>query len=335
MASSILIKQLNKKRVREELRAMRESTIFTLSQKTALSVVTVKSALEEMTESGEVFPWHTVPSGGGRPSMLYQYQPHFRHALVIYGFQKNEGNLIRALVIDLYGECVWRREAVVRDVQPDSFCPHIEEALREVPNVGVIGFGLPGVEENGVITVNDYHQLVGLDFLDFYQRKYDLPVIYLNDVNAAVKGCKAAYKELKCLVGIYFPRIYGPGAGMVIGGEVHTGAHNYAGEIDRLLPDVDWMHMDYNDTQAVCGAIARLLAIYCRVLAPDRFILYGDFFRDEHASLIRSGTEELLGSRYGVNIAVSTAFEKDFEQGMILAVLQKTDETLFSAKGWL
>ncbi len=335
MANTILIRELNKKKIREELKAMRESTIFTLSQKTGLSMVTVKAALNEMTESGEVFPWHTVPSGGGRPSMLYQYQPHFRHALLIYGFQKNEGNLIRALVVNLYGECAWRQETVVQDVQPESFCPLIEAALQRFPNLAVIGFGLPGVEENGIITVNDYEHLVGVAFTEYYQQKYSLPVIYLNDVNAAVKSRGAASPDTGCLVGIYFPRLYPPGAGMVIRGEVHTGAHGFAGEIGGLFPDIDWVRMDYGEQQAVRGAIARMLAIYCRIAAPDRFVLYGDFFRDEDAARIRSVTEKLLGNRYSVDVSVSAEFERDFEQGMILAALGRIDETLFSSEGWV
>ena len=308
---------------------MRESTIFTLSQRTKLSVVTVKSTLEEMIESGEVFPWHTISSGGGRPSMLYQYQPHFCHALVIYGFQKNEENLIRALVVDLYGECRWRKEAIVPDVQPESFFPYIEEALSQFPTTAVIGLGLPGVEENGIITSNDYNRLVDLPFVDFYQQKYDLPVIFLNDVNAAVKGCGIDHTKMKCLVGIYFPRTYPPGAGMIIGGEIHMGAHNYAGEIGWLLPDIDWSRLDYTDTPSVCDAIARMLAVYCRVVAPNQFILYGDFFKEDFASEIRAETEKLLANRYDVNITLSSAFEKDFEQGIILAALGKIDETLF------
>jgi len=313
---------------------MRESTIFTLAQRTGLSVVTVKSALVEMAESGEVFPWHTIPSDGGRPSMLYQYQPHFRHALVIYGFQQGGGNLIRALVVNLYGECVWQKQTAIPEVRPESFCPYIEAALRRFPTISVIGFGLPGVEENGIITANDYGRLVGLPFVDFYRQKYERPVFYLNDVNAAVKGCDAARLKLNCLVGVYFPRIYPPGAGMVLNGEVYAGAHNFAGEIGGLLPDVDWMRLDYGDAPAVCGAMARMLAVYCRVVAPDQFVLYGDFFQDSFAPAIQSETEKLLGGRFDVDIALSAAFEKDFERGMILCALTKIDETLFSAEGW-
>jgi len=329
-----MIRQLNIKRVREALRAMRESTIFVLSQKTELSVVTIKSTLEEMIQSGEVFPWHTVPSGGGRPSMLYQYEPHFRHALVLYGFQKNDGNLIRARVVNLYGECIWRKETVVPDVQPESFCPYIEEALQRFPTIAVIGFGLPGVEENGVITVNDYEHLVGVAFADFYQQRYSLPVLYLNDVNAAVKGCGAAREGLQCLVGIYFPRLYPPGAGMMIHGEVHTGVHGFAGEIGGLLPDIDWVRMDYSDVKGLRGTIARMLAVYCRVAAPDRFVLYGDFFREGDAAGIQTITEKLLNNRFSLDVLVSSEFEHDFERGMILAALEKIDQILFSTEGW-
>ena len=46
-ANTMMIKEMNKKLVRNMLRVMRDATIIELSSKTGLSVVTVKSLLSE------------------------------------------------------------------------------------------------------------------------------------------------------------------------------------------------------------------------------------------------------------------------------------------------
>ena len=334
MANTVLIKEMNKGRVRSELKNMRKATIYELSQKTGLSVVTVKAVLEELITQNEVYEGHTIPSNGGRPSMCYHYNAEFRYGIVIYGYQENNGNLIRLLVVNLFGECVRRIETSIENVQVSSFCRYIDAVLKEYPAIGAIGFGLPGVEENGIITLNDYSSLVGDAFMDYYRQRYNVPVVFINDVNAAVKGRfpHQSSMESQCMVGIYFPRIYPPGAGMVMGGQIYTGAHHFAGEIGHLLSGVDWTKIDYSDVPVVCKAVAQLLAVYCRIVAPSQFILYGDFFNEAYISSIKTYAQALLPPSFPVNATFSCDFGADVEQGMIISVLDLISHTLFSAK---
>lgn len=328
IANTAMIKELNKKLVRDWLSKVHEATIYELSQVTGLSVVTVKSLLVELIGQGEAREGETVPSNGGRPSTLYIYNENYRQALVIYGCQKNDGNLMHLCVVNLCGECVYREEAYIQDVQIDSFSDYIDKAMRQYPSVGTIGFGLPGVEDEDVIISNDYCGLVGDAFMEYYKQKYGLPVIFVNDVNAAVKGYfSSRADDSVCIVGMYFPRIYPPGAGMMINGEIYTGAHQFAGEIGHLLPGVDWKQINYADGQAVAEAVAALLAIYCRIVAPSQFILYGDFFIETDAKAIQIQTQRLLKEKHKVQVCVSAEFEKDFERGMIIAALEQLNDT--------
>lgn len=334
MANAILVKGLNMQRVRDEFRALRKATIFELAQKTALSVVTVKTVLEEMIAQGEASEGQSIPSNGGRPSMRYEYNPNFRYGIVIYGYQKDNGNLIRLLVINLFGECIRRIEASIENVQVSSFGRYIDAVRKDYPAIGAIVFGLPGVEENGVVTTNDYGSLVGGAFMDYYQKKYNVPVLFFNDVNAAVKGyfSRSSERDLNCVVGIYFPRIYSPGAGLVIGGRIYPGAHHFAGEIGNLPPGTDWTKIDYANAAVFCKAISELLVLYCRIVAPDQIVLYGDFLDDSHIPVIKAHTETMLSHSFPVHVTSSRDFGADFEQGMIISTLERINETLFSAK---
>jgi hypothetical protein len=240
------------------------------------------------------------------------------------------------LVINLFGVCVRRIEAFIDNIQVSSFCRYIDALLEDFPTVGAIGFGLPGVEENGLIQSNDYGDLVGDAFMEYYRHKYGVPVLFINDVNAAVKGCFARLSpKSTCLVGIYFPRTFPPGAGLVINGEIYTGAHHYAGEIGHLISGFDWTRVNYSDASVVCKAVAELLAMYCRIVAPSQFILYGDFFSEAHMLAIKANAQALLHQSFPVNVSFVSNFGSDVELGMILSVLEQIDETLFPAKNWI
>ncbi len=317
-----VVKELNKKAIRCQLVKKRQATIQELSTLTQLSVVTVKALLTEMIDKGEVNEGSFIPSGGGRPSQLFVYNGAYRHAAIIYGHQQENRNSIHVLVVNLLGECVERKQAYLDDIRVESFCGMLDSAIDAYPGVAAIAFGLPGFEENGVIIANDYSGIVGGSFMNFYQTRYKRPVIFSNDVNAAVKGYSELHSESACLVGIYFPRIYMPGAGMVLSGDVYTGSQHFAGEIGHLLPDIDWTKLDYDDGQSAPDAVSRLLSIYCRVIAPHQFILYGDFFNEDDASLIKRKTESLLSGQFCVNVAQSSAFEDDFEHGMTALALE-------------
>jgi hypothetical protein len=81
-------------------------------------------------------------------------------------------------------------------------------------------------------------------------------------------------------------------------------------------------------------AVSRLLSIYCRVVAPNQFILYGDFFSEVSNHDIEEKTQDLLSGQFRVNVAVSSTFESDFEQGMMALAIEQLSET-FLIKGRL
>jgi Transcriptional regulator/sugar kinase len=331
-ANTILIKEVNKELVRNYLRQMHSATIHQLSQKTGLSVVTVGSLLAELLESGEVFEGSAVPSNGGRPSALYAYNPNFRLAFVIFGYQKNDNNLMQFCVVNLYGECLEQQEVFISEVLIESFSPYIDEAVQNYPAIGVIGFGLPGSEENGIVLGCDYKNLIGDGFIKYHRDRYKLPVVFINDVNAVAAGFRIAHENLQCITALYFPRIYPPGAGIIIKGQIHAGFRSFAGEWAALPFDVDWLRLNYQDERAVTEAIGKLLAVFCCIVAPEQFVLYGDFFGQESAEQIRAYTQSLLPEYFRVSVCVSESFEKDFELGVIHSSLEQLNDSIVITK---
>ncbi len=329
--NAILMKEINKNLVRDSLKILRKATKQELSLRTGLSVVTIHSLLTEMIQEREVYEGDMIPSNGGRPSLMYCYNENFGHVMVIYGHQKDNNNLIRMLVVNLVGDTVYREEMFLDKIMPESFDDMIEHGLRKFPSIELLGFGLPGEEEDGIITLNDYVDIIGPVFMKRVKDKFKLQVSFVNDINAAINGYYH-YKSLgnyDSIVGLYFPRIYNPGAGIVIKGEIFTGKSSFAGEIGALPIGIDWLTLDYQDGERVTREIAKLLSIFSSILAPDLFVLYGDFLSSELSDKIKNKAEVMLGGLFSVHITISDKFEEDFELGMIKATLEQLENKYF------
>lgn len=325
--NTAVMKQVNKDLVRRYLKQMKRATKHELSVKTGLSVVTIQSLLAEMIESQEAYEGELVPSGGGRPSMEYSFNGEYAYALIAFGFQKQDRNYIKVLVVNLYGKVAFQAEAYLKEVKQDSFDAYFQEALRRYPDIRGIGLGIPGETEGGTVTMCDYKNLIGTGFLEHIKEIFDLPVLVLNDINAAIAGYAGEREDIlkECITGIYFPRIYPPGAGIVINGQIHTGKSHFAGELGLLPQDTDWRNLDYGDVELLAEKIGDLLTFYSCILAPHRIILYGDFFHEKLRKRIEEYVLKRLQCQFELDIQISARFEEDYEKGMIKETLAAMD----------
>lgn len=274
------MKQNNAHTVLSALRSSKTSTIKDMAQMTGLSFATVGNVLNGFVERGEVILGEMHSATGGRPSQAYTYNAEYAHVLALSARIRNGKNIISACVGNLYGEAVWQTEQCFDTIQLTSFESMIESTLLAYPTISIAAFSLPGIEQNGVILTNDYTELEGISFKEYFQTKYQLSVVIENDVNAAVLGYGRNTKAVSVLVGIYFPRVFGPGAGVVIDNKILKGFCGYAGEISLLPIGIDWLSINYENSQEVGAAISRLISIFCGIVNPEHIVLYGDFFTD-------------------------------------------------------
>lgn len=167
--------------------------------------------------------------------------------------------------------------------------------------------------------------------MEHYQRRYETPVLFINDINAAVNGYY--HEELNAdvsdtVIGIFFPRRYFPGAGAIINGEIYKGSHNFAGEFGYLPLAVDWLEKDYENSEVVSDAVSKLLARISCILAPKQFILYGDFWKSDSVSRLKDKTERLLNHKFEVQVLVSNDFEQYYELGMINVAVEQLEASV-------
>lgn len=326
-ADSMLMKELNKKQIRIHLKRIKKATKPELALLTGLSVVTVNSLISEMLENGEVLEGDTVPSNGGRPCVQYKFNPDRQYGVVIYGYVENGYNHFHFLVVNLYGEVICSREEDYRKVTLQCFESMINNLFNVYDNIGVIGFGLPGEIDKEKVTIMDYPALIGTQLLKYYEEKYCIPVVFENDINAATEGYYqklSALKDVNSVVGIYFPRIYLPGAGIVLNGELYYGENHMAGELGVLPMPYKWEELDYNNSDMTAEMIGTLIITINCILAPSTYILYGDFLNAETKEKI----EVLLKSKgsFKIQLCTSTSIDEDYKRGMIKIVLQKLEK---------
>lgn len=325
-ADTARMKQINKQNIRECFIKKEIHAASDLSEETGLSVVTVNHLLKEMIREGEVIASEERKSKGGRPGVIYEYNTMFRSAVIIYGLQKNRKDCIICMVIDRVGRTVYQKERAGENVTEKLLEELLSDAIKEFPTVATAVFGLPGTETDQIIMINDYKDIIGSNFLKKFAEKYKITVAFLNDINAAVKGMyHEQYKEKdnRTIVGIFYPGGYPPGMGLMINGRIHTGYLNFAGEISYAPLGIDWKSMDYAKEEVVTEAMARVVAAAGAVLAPDLFVLYGEFLRHEAVEQIGRSAEEMMRGKFICNIILSHDFEQDFMQGMKSAALEE------------
>lgn len=306
----------------------KSSTVKDLAQMTGLSYATVGNLINDLVSNGEVTLGKMFSSTGGRPSQFYTFNAEYAHVLVLSARIKKGINIIHASVANLYGDIVWQTEQCFENIQVTSFDSLIVLALHSYPTINSLSFSLPGVEHNGIILTNDYSDLRGVSFTDYFKEKYNLPVIIENDVNAAVAGYDKSKENgsASAIVGIYFPQYFNPGAGIVIDGKVLKGDLGFAGEVSLLPLCVDWLAIDYENPQEVGTEIAKLISVFNCIINPKSIVLYGDFFTDSVKDTIGKGitTQTLF------NIFPTIVYQSDLETDIINGLIT---QALLAYKG--
>lgn len=301
--------------LRRALVERRSATRAQLAEATGLSTMTIGKLLAELEARGEVRQDETAASGGGRPSLIAAYDGSCAYAAVITVTQSQGGNAFVFGVYDVFGCCVMRREQVLGCVRTDSFDAWIEEALSLGYRLRLIALALPGEADGDDIFICDFPALLHSDLLPRLRARYGLETLFENDVNAAVLGHDFGAEAPDVRAGMYFPRRYAPGAGVVIGREVLRGSRHFAGEISAIHGRERWLALDYGDTPRVLGMIGDLLLVYACTAAPGGMVLYGDFFTPEMEEALAQAVHERLRGQFSWKLVCCRDMAQDMQCG--------------------
>lgn len=237
------LRELNRRRVVEALVHAGSASRSELARLTGLSRTTVATVVADLQERGLVREGQDEQvSGRGRPPVMLSLDAS-AGAVIGIGFGHRH---VRVAVADLASR-VLAEEAVEFDVDHDGVgaldlaaelaSEAIEHAGVERDRIVGAGVGLPGPVDRRTGLISTPVIMQGWDGVHAGRelaRRLDLHVEVDNDANLGALG-EVAYGAGRGLTDVVYVKVAtGLGAGLVLGGRLHTGSIGIAGEIGHV-----------------------------------------------------------------------------------------------------
>lgn len=318
--NALVMKEVNVNLVRNALKTEGEGTKQQIAKITGLSVVTVGTILQQLLKTKEVIEGDPRASGGGRPAQCFKYNGDYAYVLTMFPYELAGEIVIRSAVVNLVGDIVFEQQEKIDQIDLSCFETTIDSLIASYPAIRSIGFGLPVAEYNGRIIVSDYKELIGISIVEYFMKRYGIPVIIENDVNSAVVGyCERnQVRKDTAVVYIYFPDRFPPGAGIYINGNLFKGRRNFAGEVGSMPFGIPWGESSFmSSPEEIERAIVQLVISICAVLNPDCVVLYGNFITQANGRRIAELCSKELPESAVPEIIVSEDFTLDYLMGLI------------------
>ena len=284
--------------------------------------MTVGKLLAVMERRGEVRQDETERVGEGRPSMIACYNAGWVYFATIVVEQIGGKSAFMLSVHNLLGEAVHTERLLLEDVHENCFDDFFARMKKEY-RLELAVFVLPGVADGDRILMCDLQALAQGQVLHRIKRLFGIEVLFENDVNGAVFGHSFGKTKQGVFAGLYFPKNYCPGAGVVIDGEILYSTSHFTGEIAYIQGIDAWMALDYTDETETAAMISQLLTIYCCTVAPRHIVLYGDFFTPELMRRIAAQLDARLMGNFAPGMSCKQTLTQDMERGAVRLGLRR------------
>jgi hypothetical protein len=273
--------------IRTTLLELGSATKVELSNTLGISFPTISKFLVQMEKDGELILVGLDDSNGGRRAKRYTYNPEHMLGLAIF-LERTETDYT---IFNCLGEVKeqGKTSSVLIDDDISSLTKCIEDIIAKYPKISSMAMGVPGSVDNGrIFYIPGYEHYKNFDLKGYYEDHFSIPVVVENDMNAAVLGYhnNRRIKDNQSLIYLYSGQ-NGPGAGIMINGDVVRGSTFFSGEVS-FVPQYD----DRNFLQAMengngpekatireeceIDAISRLVASFVAIINPHTIIFCND-----------------------------------------------------------
>lgn len=239
-----LLKDINRARTLEVLLQTRIISRPQLAKSTGLSRATIAILIDELLAVGLVRELGLGDSGGGRPPVMLEFNPSAAYAL---GARLRD-NRWGIVLTDLDARVVRRLDAPLGDLSPTAAISTLQQGVAELTRdidhsrlLPAIGLGTPGLVDMNAglvktaVDVNWFDVPIG----KMAQEALGLSVYVANrsKVGALAELWSGREQNIQNL--IYVSIGTGIAAGVVIQGQLYTGANSSAGELGHvtIVPD--------------------------------------------------------------------------------------------------
>lgn len=296
--------------LKEEHRGM---TKRQLAEAADLSVVTVNKLLPEMVDNQWIIPLDIPQKTGGRRALAYQFNAMRALVLVIQFVEAHQKIRVSFFITDLNGAVMSTIKEAVTDSK--AFQQSLKNIKQTYPSIYKTVVGIPGVEVNGKLELMDAAAFKGVALRSIIAAEISDEIIIENDVNAAVMTYR---QDAAIVAAIYFPELFPPGAALVIGDHLFTGANQMSGEI-KYLPHFDTVSfpLTLSDvSKHVAASVQAMIAMY----DPHKIVV---FIPRTWSELISPRTiTSYLAAASGAFIVPEITVETDFSQACLTGLIQ-------------
>ena len=281
-----------------------------VARQAQLSPSVVSITTRELLNRGVLRELGTERSGMGRPSIMLSVRPEHAYFLGV----SLDGTRVIATLSDLGGTVREQAERATPDLEPDAILDTIEELAQVLLRSASLGSGRlagVGLALSGLVDTSDgtciHSTVLGWRNVPIGPLLHDRlgpPVAAANDADAVAVaqrlfGAAQGHDDVAVLsIG------QGIGAGIIVGGRLHRGAHGAAGELGHCTVEPD-------GPPCRCGKHGCLEAIASLPVVLARTRERGVDARDLHdlEEAARAGTEvarrELQRAGHAVGLALS------------------------------
>lgn len=312
--------------IRKSLLELGSTTKVELSEKLEISFPTISKFLAQMEKDGEIISVGLDVSSGGRRAKRYAYNPKHKLGLAIF-LEKTE---INYTIFNCMGEGKEQGKVPsgLKDDVLHLLTECIENVMNKYPKISSIAIGVPGSVDSGrIFYIPGYDQFQNFDLKRYYEEHFSIPVVVENDMNAAVLGYNnnRGIKDKQSLIYLYFGQ-NGPGAGIMVNGDVVRGSTFFSGEVS-FVPQYD----DRNFGQAfendgVCkkmtisedsemDAISRLVASFVAIVNPHTIIFSNDEMEKEIVKKIAICSSKYIPSEH-LPVLTMSDWKQDYLDGL-------------------
>lgn len=322
------LKEVNLSILRKIIREKGTATRAELVLQSDLSTTTVRSLLLEMITNGEVTQTGHDESQGGRRAVRYALsKERFWGLAFCLG-----GDWVEYYLLDICGVILQSSGFSTDDDAEKAICDFLDQWTGPV---SAIGIGVPGIAKGLTYQrKNAEGQLETYPIGETIERRYGIPVVLENDLNAITMGFGCCYlaefPEEKCenvnMAYLHFGRDC-LSAGFLCGGRLLRGWNHFVGELG-LFPvngsqTLDEAIASMPPEEEYCRIVSKLLAGICCVLNPQYIAVGGESFRTACLARIAEELAEALPPEMAAEIIYAKDPSHDYATGMAYLTAEK------------
>lgn len=324
------VRQKNEILIYSILRNMRSATTAQLSKETGISVVTCGKILAQLCSHNMVFESNIERKSLGRPSKVYTFNANYSYVAAIYVETDHNKISMSTVVSNLFGDIIYEQKLDhFKQMNYDEIQSALSQLMDQYPQIKYAAIGIPGYISQGIISLCNFTNLIGLPLQQMLQNAFpSLSIIIENDMNATAYGFyqSESHDSDDTVAVIYSPNPMdtsensiltstgiGYGAGFVSAGHIIRGFSGFAGEVS-FLPSLPTYEDKYEQQISI---ISHIINCIIPILNPSTIALTGGRFLNIITDDIRSRCLRQIAPQHIPKIVIRPDFHHDYNNGLI------------------